>query len=229
LSATTLPNVFFLIYKVICSSHYFDSLLFHEPHIFYKTSFQLFLSFWEHVKTWIRQWVIPLHVPYTPPPIFHTQKLLLIFFPFFHFYDSLLFHKPGIFYKTSFQFFLSFWEHVKTWVRLWVIPLHVPYTPPPIFHTQKLLLIFFPLSSLFYNSLLFHKPGIFYKTSFRIFLSFWEHFKSWGGKLDVLQVLPAKAKKHGVGNRCRSDVAMVRCLRSHMAHLNVGPCRKESR
>jgi hypothetical protein len=69
---------------------------------------------------------------------------------------------------------------------------------------------------------------MFYKTSFPFFYSFWEYFKTWGGKLDVLKVLPAKAKKHRVGNRYRSDVAMVRCLRSHMAHLNVGPCPKAS-
>jgi hypothetical protein len=62
------------------------------------------------------------------------------------------------------------------------------------------------------------------------FLSFWEHFKTWGGKLDVLKVLPAKAKKYRDGNRWRSDVAMVRWLRLHMAPLNVvDPCPKASR
>jgi hypothetical protein len=124
--------------------HFYDFVLFHKPGIFYKTSFQIFLSFWEHVKTWVRQWVIPLHIPYTPPPIFHTQKLLLLFFShFFYFFDSLFFHKPDIFYRTSFQFFLSFWEHVKTWVIPMGYPSTCPLHPPPIFLPNLFLLISF--------------------------------------------------------------------------------------
>jgi hypothetical protein len=44
--------------------------------------------------------------------------------------------------------------------------------------------------------------------------------------LDVLKVLPAKATKHRDGNRKKSDVAMVRRLRHHMAPSSVGPCPK---
>jgi hypothetical protein len=107
-------------------------------------------------------------------------------------------------------------------------PSTCPLHPPSFFHTKKILLFSFFFFFHFYDSLFFHEPDIFYKTSFQFFLSFWEHFKTWGGKLDVLKVLPTKAKEHRVGNRCRSDVTMVRCLRRHMAHLNVGPCPKAS-
>jgi hypothetical protein len=100
-------------------------------------------------------------------------------------------------------------------------PLH------PLYFLHQIFCFLF-LSSLFIfmDSLLFHESGIFYKTTFRFFLSFWEHFKTWGGKLDVLKVLSTKATKHRDGNRRRSDVVMVRRLRRHMAPLSVGPCPK---
>jgi hypothetical protein len=130
--ATTIPSVFLQMYKVICSSHcppqptpmpslqritsfsikffsfhFYDFILFHEPKVFYKTSFQFFLSFWEHVKTWIGQWVIPLHVPYTPPPILHTQKLLLLLFfsSFFIFLIPYSSTNPPFFTNLHFNFF----------------------------------------------------------------------------------------------------------------------------
>jgi hypothetical protein len=172
----------------------------------------------------------PSTCPLHPIPIFHTK----FFFPNFfflsiYFYDSLLFHKSGFFYKTSFQFFLSFWEHVKTWIRQWVIPLHVPYTHPPFFTPKKYYYFLFSSFFIFMIPYSSTNPAFFTKLHFEFFLSFWEHFKTWGGKLDVLKVLPAKAKKHRVRNRWRSDVDMVRWLRRHMAHLNVGPCPKASR
>jgi hypothetical protein len=138
----------------------------------------------------------PSTCPLHPPSFFHTKKILLFsFFFFFHFYDSLFFHEPDIFYKTSFQFFLSFWEHVKTWVRQWVIPLHVPYTPPPIFLTKKLLLLFSFSFFLFYDSLFFHEPGIFYETSFRIFFEFLGAFQNLGWKIGCFESAPSQGKK----------------------------------
>jgi hypothetical protein len=138
----------------------------------------------------------PSTCPLHPIPIFHTK----FFFPNFfflsiYFYDSLLFHKSGFFYKTSFQFFLSFWEHVKTWIRQWVIPLHVPYTPPPIFLTKKLLLLFSFSFFLFYDSLFFHEPGIFYETSFRIFFEFLGAFQNLGWKIGCFESAPSQGKK----------------------------------
>jgi hypothetical protein len=65
---------------------------------------------------------LSLYMSPIPPLLFFTPKIFLFYFILFlHFYESLLFHKPSIFYKTSFRFFLSFGEHVKTWVRQWVI------------------------------------------------------------------------------------------------------------
>jgi hypothetical protein len=138
---------------------------------------------------------------------------------------------PAFFTKLHFNFFRVFGSMSKLGLDNG-LSLYMSPTPPSYFSHQIniiiiiiIIFLFFP----FYDSLLLHKPGIFYKTSFRFFLNFWEHFKTWGAKLDVLKVLPAKAKKHRVGNRWRSDVDMVRWLRCHMAHLNVGPCSKASR
>jgi hypothetical protein len=81
-------------------------------------------------------------------------------------------------------------------------PSTCPLHPPSYFsHPKIIIIIIFFLFFHFYDFVFFHKPGIFYKTSFQIFLSFWEHVKTWDGKLDVLKVLPAKAKytESGIG------------------------------
>jgi hypothetical protein len=105
----------------------------------------------------------PLH----PTPCFHTNIFFPNFFSLSFYFDySLFFEKPGIIYKISLQFFYSFWEHVKTWVRQWVIPLHVPYTPLPIFHTKKLLLVFFSFFSIFMIPYSSTNPEFFTKLHF---------------------------------------------------------------
>jgi hypothetical protein len=101
------------------------------------------------------------------------------------------------------------------------------HIPNPILHT--IFFFSFLFSSHFYDSLLFHVPDFFYKTSFLLFLSFWKHFKTWVRKLVDLKVLPTKATKYRGRNRRRSDVAMVRRLRHHVAPSSVGSCPKARR
>ena len=123
-----------------------------------------------------------LTVPSTHSYAFTPKNYFLFYKVFFFsfFFYSLFFHKLGIFSKTSFQFFLIFWEYFKNWVKQWFILLHVPYTSPPIYFLPKnYYYYFFFLFFHFHDSLLFHKSGDFYKTSFQIFLSFREHVKTW--------------------------------------------------
>jgi hypothetical protein len=119
------------------------------PAFFSKLHFEFFCVLGSFSKLGVDN-RLPLSMSLTPHPYsLHLIFFLFSFFFFFssHFYNSLFFHVLRIFYKTSFQFFFSFWEHVKTWVRQWVIPLHVPYTPLPIFHTKFLKINKFPLFS----------------------------------------------------------------------------------
>jgi hypothetical protein len=132
--------------------HFYESLLFHEPDIFYKTSFQIFLSFWEHVKTWVIPMGYPSTCPLHPIPIFPPKNYLLIyFFPFFFiFMNPYSSTNPTFFTKLHFDFFKVFGSMSKLGSFQWVIPLHVPYTPLPIFPSKNYLLIIY---SLFFSFL----------------------------------------------------------------------------
>jgi hypothetical protein len=93
--------------------------------------------------------ICPSHCPHQPTPSALIQFLFyfIFFFPY-HFYDSLLLHVPGIFFKTSFLIFLCSWELFKTWGRQSVAPLHVPHTPP-LFFTPNFFSFFFFLFFFF--------------------------------------------------------------------------------
>jgi hypothetical protein len=116
--------------------------------------------------------ICPSHCPLQPTPTASLQKIISFSLNFFLFIFMIPYSSTNLefFSKLHFNFYFYFWEHVKTWVRQWVVPLHVSYTPS-IFHTKNLILFF---SSLFifmipYSSI---NLAFFTKRHFNIFLVF---------------------------------------------------------
>jgi hypothetical protein len=132
---------------------------------------------------------------------------------------------PTFFTKLHFKFFWVFGSKSKLGLDN-ALTFYLSPTPPPlIFHTKNLLLFYFiSFFSQFYDSLLFHKPGIFYKTSFRFFLEFLGAFQNLGCKIGSFENAPSQDR---VGTRWRSNVDMVRWLRCHMAYLNKVHIQKQ--